>query len=202
VVLAGLAARPGQGASAAIANLAIALAQAGQRVVLIDGDLRNPSLHDWFELPAGPGLAALAADAEDAARLAVATPVANLSLVSASEGVANPWAVLRSPRVAAFLAALRQAADFVLINTPPASAGADALALAGQADAALLVFRLRAIPGAPEAALRAALRSAALPVLGMVLNDARAADLRSLELPSAARPRPAEVAGPASSYAG
>ena len=154
-------------------------------------------------LPTGPGLAALAADEEDAEpRLAVATPVTNLSLVSASEGarIHGPWCARRGWRRSWRRCGKRRTSS--LIEHAAGIGPRERWPSPGRRMRRCWFSGSGRLPGAPEAALRAALRSAALPVLGMVLNDARAADLRALESPSVSRPRPAEVVGLTSSCAG
>jgi Mrp family chromosome partitioning ATPase len=189
LVLAGLAARPGQGATVTLTNLAISLAQTGRRVALVDADLRRPSIHEFFGLPNSRGLSQVASAPGSPDQLAIPTPIANLVLVPAGPEVSNPWQVLRSEATEAFLGALRERAEIVVLNTAPATESADALTVAGYADASLAVFRASEVPGGPEIALRDLSREAGVELIGVVLNDVRAAEIRALRL----QMRPAQL---------
>ncbi len=204
LVVAGLAARRGQGLTAALTNLAIALAQMNMRVVLVDGDLRAPSVHEHFEIPLGWGLTDLAdgevppgARGENVVR---PTEVRNLSVVTAGSAGAAPWAAVHATGVVDLIDALRRQEDFVILNTPPAGECAEALSLAGYADGSLVVLRAGEVPSTAETRLREALAEASLPVLGVVLTDVpRAAGAPADGAPSEAGSR---SRGPASQETG
>jgi capsular exopolysaccharide synthesis family protein len=199
LVLAGLSARSGQGATVTLTNLAIALAQTGRRIVLVDADLRHPQIHSFFDLPNGRGLSALTAGTVRPEELLAATPIRNLAMITAGDGAANPWEVLRSAGMLRLLETLRGQAQIVLLNTPPADASADAVTVATCADAALAVFRASAVPAAPEAALREALEQSGITLMGVVLNDVRPAEISALraQISTAAPAAAADLSRPA-----
>ncbi len=117
---------PGEGKSLIASNIAVALAQAGQRVLLVDGDMRRPRIHEIFAESQEPGLSnVLTGNAKivDAIRR---TTVANLSLLPCGVIPPNPAELLSSKRYQEFLGVLRTAFDWVVIDSPPVLAVADA----------------------------------------------------------------------------
>jgi polysaccharide biosynthesis transport protein len=136
---------PQEGKTTIIANLAILLAENLDRVLLIDADLRRPSLHRIFDACNDTGLTSLLASEEpiasvDLSRFLLATKVAGLFLLPSGPGVPSVTPLLRSPRMAEFLARAQQDFDWVLIDTPPTSLFSDARALGRLADSVILVF--------------------------------------------------------------
>lgn len=178
-VLMALTARPAQGATATLCNLAITLAQADQRVILVDADMRRPKLHRVFGVPNERGLSDLLTDSLHPTDALLPTSVENLRIMPAGACPENPWEVLRSRRMAGLVERLRQHADFVLFNAPSATIFADALSIASQMDGAILVVRAQQPPTGVEQQLKQWLDQAAIPVLGVVLNDMPAESLES-----------------------
>ncbi len=173
-------AQPSEGASTVAANLAVVMARAGERVILVDADLRRPVLHDLFGLPAAPGLSDLYlagpdSPVEPAARIAASlrqTVVPNLRLLGAGQDAPNPAELLASARTVALLAALREQADVVIVDTPAVGLLADGVILASHADGTILVVRAN---GPRRDLVRGALHkltSVNARVLGLVLNMA------------------------------
>lgn len=160
---------PGEGKTTTISNLAVALAQAGRRVLLDAADLRRPRQHGLFGLPKTPGVTdALFAEAGvDAAPFPVAD---GLDLLPAGRPVPNPSEVLGSAVMRAHLAAWKEAYDVVLLDAPPVLAATDAVLLATQADAVIVVARADATKDFELERALEALRSVGAPVIGTVLN--------------------------------
>ncbi len=127
--------------SSAIANLAVVMAQAGDRVIVVDGDLRRPQQHELFEVSNQHGLTNwLAADKERGAPPLQATAVEGLQLLPAGPAVGNPVALLSARRLAEVLAELRNHADYVLCDAPPLLAVTDAALWASKVDGVLLLI--------------------------------------------------------------
>lgn len=165
----------GEGAPLVAANLAVAFAQVGRRVALIDADLRRPSLGELFGLAAGPGLTdAVLADQVDAPPL-TSTVVEGLTLLPAGTLPPNPAELLGSQRVRRLLDALVTQHDLVILAAPPVTVVADAAVLAPQVDGVLLV--LAAGKTRRETAIRAKEQLAHVQarILGVVLYGARRA---------------------------
>jgi capsular exopolysaccharide synthesis family protein len=166
-VLAMSSANMNEGKTTVISNLAIALAQAGQRVLLIDGDMRLPRLHQIFEIDNRDGLSEVLAGK---APLTVReTRVPNLFLVPA--GSSADGNLLFKPALGELLKRVRGEFDMVLIDTPPMLQMPDARVLGRHADAMVLV--IRAARTSRDAARLACARLAedGIPLLGTVLTD-------------------------------
>jgi capsular exopolysaccharide synthesis family protein len=132
-------AEPGSGKSTVVANLAVALAQAGYRVIAIDGNLRRPSLHTLFGLRPSAGLAELARGASPVESVLQETKVPGLRLVLAGLVPGDLGASGAAPRLRGIAERLTGMADLVLWDSPAVLASADAVLAAQATDAALLV---------------------------------------------------------------
>jgi capsular exopolysaccharide synthesis family protein len=124
--------------SAAVANLAVTLAQGGRRTVLVDCDLRRPSLHTFFDLNNDTGLTSMILNDEKTAPLQ-ATSVENLWLLASGPKPPNPADLLGSKKLDQLIESLTEAYDFVLFSAPPVVAVTDAAVLGGKVDGLLLV---------------------------------------------------------------
>jgi len=164
---------PEEGKSIVLANLAITMAEGGKQVVVVDCDLRRPSLHLIFGLEDQPGLTTMMLN-EALAPPLQPSPYPNVSLVAAGPLPPNPAELISSERFTRVLAAIAVAADVVLVDAPPISAVTDATILATRVDGVLLVVdsgRTRRDPGrrAAEQLQRVGAR-----VLGAVLTNVKA----------------------------
>ena len=162
---------PGEGKSTVAANTAIALAQAGQKVILVDCDLRKPVQHHVFHLNK-KGLTNCLVGESPAVDLLQNTEVENLRVLTSGPIPPNPAELLGSSRMGQALDALKQAADFVVLDCPPVIAVTDASVLSRRADGVVLV--LDADQVRPEMAKKAKelLENAQANILGTILNRA------------------------------
>ena len=161
---------PGEGKTTTAVNTAINFAQTGSRVLLIDADLRNPSLHKIFNKPNDVGLSNyLTADATPAG-ITQATGVDNLFLASSGPVPPNPAELLHGAKLFDLVALAKERFDYVVIDGPPLLGLADALLLADVAKATLFVVAANsARRGGVEAGMKR-LQQARANVLGMVLS--------------------------------
>ncbi len=160
---------PGEGKSEVAANLAAAAAQAGQRVLLIDADLRHPSQHRYWHLANEVGLSN-ALVAQLSLRQAMQQRLPNLHVLTAGVIPPNTIALLSSHRMTTLLETARQKYDLILLDTPALAGAADAATLGKIADGVLLVVRPGLIDRAQATHARDFLTQAGLTVLGMVAN--------------------------------
>jgi capsular exopolysaccharide synthesis family protein len=168
-------ASPGEGKSTVACNLAVTLARAGARTVLVDADLRRPVQHSLFSLPNEVGLAShLSGSVEQPDALAAPTEVPGLDLIPAGPLPAAPLPALRSEKLKTLLAALREKYEYVILDGPPVRGLADALVLAPRADAALLVLSAGESRKDEVTEAKRLLRAAGAELAGSVLNRATA----------------------------
>ncbi|HET6955986.1 MAG TPA: CpsD/CapB family tyrosine-protein kinase [Vicinamibacterales bacterium] len=160
----------GEGKSLTSANLALTMAQELHRkVVLVEADLRKPSMLQLFGLPPGPGLTEYLSGAADAMDVMRFLPDHNLTVIPAGSAATNPAELLGSTAMRRLLDALRTRFDRVILDTPPVLPLADVAVLAPLVDGSLMVVRAGVTPKpAIENALRAFDSSR---MLGIVLND-------------------------------
>lgn len=164
-------ASPGEGKTTTAANLAVAFAQQGMRVLLVDCDLRKAKLHRVFSLPREPGLTEVVlghVPPEEAIR---GTTVDRLSVLPSGTLPPNPSELLGGQRMRDLLRVFSQSFDLVVLDTAPLLATTDAAVLGTQADGVLLVVRAGGTDrGAAQQALQQ-LRHTSARVVGAVLND-------------------------------
>lgn len=133
-------AAPGEGKSTTLANLAVTMAQGERRTILVDADLRRPSLHEIFAIPNSRGLTTMFVEPETLQDPPLAeTDVENLHLLPSGPLPPNPADLLGSRRMEEVIAALRARADIVLFDAPPVIAVTDAAVLGTKVDGVLLV---------------------------------------------------------------
>jgi protein-tyrosine kinase len=162
---------PDEGKSTTLANLAVTMAQAEQRVILVDCDLRRPTLHTLFGLANEAGLTSMILAQEDAPPLQE-TGVPGLSLLSSGPLPPRPADILGSRRMEAVIARLRAEADIVLFDTPPVVAVTDAAVLATRVDGVLLVFQAGKTSRERARRAREILEKVKANIVGVVLNNA------------------------------
>ena len=159
----------GEGKTLTATNLAVVLsASYGRRVLLVDADLRRPSLHQVFNTVSLEGLGDILAGAAEVPPLVQVTP--RLTLLTAGRPNADPLHGLTSERMRQLLREAREAFDFVIIDTPPVGLMTDASLLASMVDVALLVVRAVSTPY--DLVKRAADTIGRHRIAGVVLNRA------------------------------
>jgi tyrosine-protein kinase Etk/Wzc len=164
---------PGVGKTFLSVNLSHVLAQAGQRVLLVDGDLRKGKLHRFFGGQRAPGLSEIVsgqARLEDVAR-SVERP--GLSVITTGKLPPNPSELLGSKGFKAFVERASAAYDLVLIDAPPLLAVTDAAIIAAHAGVNLLVLRAGRHPPREIVAALKSLAHAGARANGAVVNDVR-----------------------------
>ena len=172
---------PREGKTTAAANLAVTLAQLGDKTVLVDADLRKPGVGRMLNLASGKyaGLSSYLAGVSSLDLVSVAHPsIPNLAAIPTGPLPPNPADLLSSHRLADAIAELRTKFKFVVIDSPPVMAATDAVILSVQVDGVLLVVRSGETPKAAFTRTCDLLVSVKSRMLGVVLNavDANAPD--------------------------
>jgi capsular exopolysaccharide synthesis family protein len=163
----------GDGKSTTLANLAVIMSQGEKRTILVDADLRKPSLHKLFGVSNNQGLTTMAV--EDSALTEpplVETGLDNLWLLPSGPLPPNPAEILGSRRMEEIIAALKSRADVVLFDAPPAIAVTDAAVLGTKVDGVLLVIRAGKTRREHAQRAKELLERVKVRVVGAVLNNA------------------------------
>jgi len=134
---------PEEGKSTVLGNLAVSLAQSGRRTVVIDTDLRRPTLHRMFTLAKTRGLADYLAGDSNLDEALRPTHVEGLDVLPCGTLPANPAELIESARLGELVRLLRERYEYVLLDSPPAGGLVDASLLAGLVDGVLLVVEPR-----------------------------------------------------------
>jgi capsular exopolysaccharide synthesis family protein len=161
---------PAEGKTVVTANLAVSLAMTGQRVVLIDADMRRARQHEIFSRRQAPGLSDLVMGTVKASDAITKTDISGLWLLPSGHLPANPTELLSSLRFRNVLDALTQQVDWVIIDSPPAMAVIDASVIAHTVGGVLFV--VAAEKTSRPAAIKALeqLDAAKANFVGVVLN--------------------------------
>ena len=161
----------GDGATTVAANLAVSFAQAGRRVVVVDADLRRPSLHDVFVVSREVGMMSVLTGLSDLSGAIQSTSVKNLSVLCCESGSVESSELLSSGKFKGLLDELRGRFDFVLVDTPPVLGPSDACTVAHHADVVLLTLQntKHARPAAEQAVQTLTDQQATL--VGVVVNN-------------------------------
>ena len=165
-------ASPQEGKSTTTANLAVTLAQADQRVILVDTDLRRPTAHKLFNLSNNVGItSALMQRADEAADAVLQdTAVSGLRVLTSGPLPPNPSELLGSERMRHLVERLRSQCDVLIFDSPPVMAAADAAILSTLVDGTLLVIDADSTRRAEALRAQETLAKVGGRLLGAVLN--------------------------------
>ena len=165
-------AAPGEGKTTLSVNCAVALAQKGSHVLLVDADLRRSRAHGHFRVQGELGLSSCLAGSLDASEFIKPLAIAiNLDFMPAGRRPPNPVELLDSERMRRLLEQWRQEYDHIVIDTPPLGSLSDALVLSPFADAVLLVARSKQTSRQSLCRARDILARVSAHTVGVIIND-------------------------------
>ncbi|MBC7328861.1 polysaccharide biosynthesis tyrosine autokinase [bacterium] len=162
---------PSEGKSTVSANLAVAFAQAGQKTLILDADLRRPRVHEIFGLDREVGLTNLLVGEADTEEAVKPTEIDNLYAITCGPIPPNPAELLESERMREVLEELKQKFDIVIIDSPLVMGMADAVILSSICDGALIVARYNSTSRSALNQARKMLENVKANILGAVLNE-------------------------------
>ena len=162
----------GEGKTTSVANLAASFAEAGQRVLVVDADLRSPTVHQLFDVPQGAGVSDFLIHPEGASlsSLVRATSIDGVGLVTAGTKLEHPTALTN--RMGPLISAAREIADVVLVDAAPILGASDGFDLFPVVDTVLLVVRSGRLTTASAQRVAEVLGRFQVPVAGVVVIGA------------------------------
>jgi protein-tyrosine kinase len=169
--LAVVSAGSGDGKTYTSANLAITLAQLGGRTLLVDADMRNPTLHELFGLPNRAGLSGILSGRTDKQVIQQVPGIPSLFVLPVGTTPPNPQELVERPAFGLLLNELTGKFDHVVVDTPAAVHGADASVIAAKCGAALLLVRKDTSRSAALRELVASFAGAPVKLVGAVFNE-------------------------------
>lgn len=169
-------ASPSEGKSITTANTATVFAQQEKKTLLIDADLRKPTVHYTFRLPNNTGLSNYLAGSQPIMSLVNETHVDYLDVMTSGPIPPNPSELLGSSKMAQFVKEAKQHYDMVIFDTPPVLAVTDSQVLSAFVDGVLLVVRSKQTEKDAATKAKEKLVQANANVLGVVLNDQEVKD--------------------------
>ncbi len=159
-----------EGKSTTAVNLAVTLAQTGSRVLLVDSDLRRPSIHNFFGFDKTYGLTNVLIGSLSLDEVIKVTEVEKLDVITAGDIPPNPAELVASEKMRKFIEDVRTRYDFVILDSPPAIAVTDAAILATRVDGTLLVVSSGTVNRKEVMRAVSLIKNVRSSILGVVLN--------------------------------
>jgi protein-tyrosine kinase len=160
-----------EGKSTTVSNLAVSFAQQGKKVLLIDADMRKPTVHYIFNQKNSNGLSSILTRHSTLGESILSTHVQGLDIITSGIIPPNPSELLGSNTMKELLEALRTAYDIILIDTPPILPVTDAKVLSAVADGIILVLKSGSTEVEDVKKVKILLESVSTKVIGTVLNQ-------------------------------
>jgi polysaccharide biosynthesis transport protein len=163
---------PSEGKSLVASNLAIVSAQTGLRTLLVDADLRRPSVHKAFQLHSPTGLSAfLTGETSDLEDITHKSEVPNLDVICCGAIPASPSELIGSARMKTFLELVKDKYDRVILDCPPISAVSDPLVISASTDGIVFVAKFNKIRREHARRSVQRIQAAGIHIMGAVIND-------------------------------
>ena len=163
-------AKAGEGTTTVLRNFAITLAAGGERVILVDGNLRNPALHNLFNLDKMRGLSDLLLCTKTLADVMKKTEMQNLFVITSGIPHTSPSSLFESKALDSLVGELKGQSDWVIFDSPPINVFNDASALATKMDGVIMVIEAENTRWEVAQNARERIASERIKILGAVLN--------------------------------
>jgi capsular exopolysaccharide synthesis family protein len=164
---------PNEGKTAIAANTAVAMAASGKKTLLMDADMRNPTVHMLFNYVNARGLSDIISQSADWRPFIIKTSIANLYIITAGRKPVNASKFLTSERFKITLEDLAKNFDYVVLDTPPVLLVPDSQIISPLVDGVVLVIRSGSTPGNALTHASETLKRANANIIGAVLNDVK-----------------------------
>jgi len=161
----------GEGKSTTVLNLATVFAQAGQRILIVDSDLRRPTLHKLLHVSNDIGLTNYLLKQKTLEEVIQTTSVPMLNFMASGKLPSSSMSILNSPIMKGLIAELKQRYDFVFFDSPPILGVSDAAVLASEVDMAVQVIQYRRYPQPMNMRAKQLIEKAGGYLVGIVLNN-------------------------------
>jgi capsular exopolysaccharide synthesis family protein len=159
-----------EGKTTTVINLAITMAQAGNKVLVVDCDLRKPTIHSYVKLSNEKGLTTILAQNEDFRSIIKDIKIDNLDIIPSGPIPPNPAELLGSQRMEKFLETVKGFYDYILIDTPPVGFLTDAAVLSTKIDGVILVIPSGRVTIELANRVKHSLQRVKANIIGVVLN--------------------------------
>lgn len=163
---------PGEGKSTTSANLAVVFAKSGQRVLLVDSDMRKPTVYKTFQLSNHSGLSTVLSTGTSVREVAQETTIPNLTVLTSGPKPPNPSELLGSVRMDQVITEVKGLYDIVIFDMPPVVAVTDAQIMSSKVDGTLLVIRENVTKKEDATKAKELLSLVQARMLGVVYNGA------------------------------
>lgn len=161
------------GKSLVSSNLALTFSQKGEKTLLIDADMRNPSIKNYFYIPSRQGLSSVIRNKANVQEYIFETNEKNLFILPAGITPPNPADLLGSISMKNLIQELRESFDHIIIDTPPVLAVTDAILVSAFADGVVLVIRSGKTTKQNAKKVIRLLNQSSTPIIGSILNDVK-----------------------------
>lgn len=164
-------ASPGEGKSTTAANVGIVFAQEGKKVLLIDSDMRKPSMHYTFQTSNSPGLSNILSKQWSVSDVIKKTFLEGLDIIPCGQLPSNPAELLSSPMLDTLIQAMKVKYDVIIFDAPPILTVSDAQILANKCDGTILVISMKKTKKESVSRAIEVLLTSKAKLLGTVLNN-------------------------------